>query len=588
MTILKDKSITNNTWSAYMISNQDYNQIVNIYKVNPIIAKILTNRNIDIKSIPSFLNPKIKEQMPDPYVLNQMQEACLLITEAINKKDKIILLSDYDVDGITSIAMLYQYLGYFNENIENYLPDRYKEGYGISIIACNNIIAKKPDLVILLDNGSNSHEEIKLLKDSGIKVIIIDHHAVDTTPTKADCLINPKRLDEKSNLDYLCTAGITFLMIVALNRLMKNNQNIDNNINIMKYLDLVALGTVCDMVPLINLNRSYVFQGIKVLNQRNNLALKTFSDSLNINKPIDVETLGYVFGPCINAGSRMGNSYLPLNLLLSTNVSQASLLSQELISCNKNRQQEEDKIVQSAVYTIENKIIDNNQDNFIFVGDNSWLAGVIGIIASRIKEIYKKPTCIYTIDKQNHIATASGRSMPKIDLGTIILGAKQRNLIIKGGGHSQAVGFSFYMEKKDELFNFINSEITKIKNTHNLTKQYILVDALVPLNNINEIFIEEIMKMSPFGMNFAEPVFMSSKVKISAVKQIGINKNHLQCNISDDRNFTLKAFCYKCLPGKLGEEMINRNNSFIDLLFTVSLNFYKGKYYSNLIIKDIA
>ena len=588
MLSLENKSLTNSIWLQCLENSQLISQACTTYNISPIVARILLNRGINLSAMSGFLNPKLKDQMQDPLLLKDMQLACTIIMESIARKEKIYILGDYDVDGITSTTLLYKYLKNFHHDVNYYIPNRYTEGYGVSMTALDNIIQNKGALLILLDNGSSAVEEIKKAKNHNIKVVVIDHHEVDMhNNINADAFVNPKQFDDSSEQTYLCTVGLVFLFIVALNRILKNQVS-NKTIDIMQYLDLVALGTVCDIVPLVALNRSYVFQGLKIMQKRNNVALTALMDNLKINKPVDVETLGFSFGPCINAGSRMGNSELPLKLLLSEDSTVAFELSNQLIALNNQRQNEESKIIDSAVLQIEENNAINVDNHCIFVGNKDWISGVIGIIAGRVKDIYHKPTCIYSINEETGIATASGRSIAGIDLGSIIIGAKQRDLLIKGGGHAMAVGFSFNVAKKDEIFNFINHEIAKKGLNKEALQNTYIIDDVLAMANINQYVVEKIMILAPFGMNFREPLFMLREVKIKEAKQIGQNKNHLQVSLTGDGLVNMKAFCYKCIPGILGEHIISNVGRHVNLVVSLSLNFYQGKNYTNLIIKDIA
>lgn len=587
--ILKDKSATLKQWIKYDSDGlaEQFARISNIPKVS---ATILANRVDNIDMVDSFLNPKIKNQMQSPLLLKDMQAACDTILQAIKTNQQVLILSDYDVDGITSATILSKYLKNLQANIQVYIPDRYTEGYGLSALSLANILKLNFDVLVLLDNGSSSVAEVETLIKHNKQVIIIDHHAVDVTMPQAMAFVNPKRIDDLSKNENLCTVGLVFLYIVALNRILQNEnyfiKNSINPINILDYLDLVALGTVADMVPLIGLNRAYVLQGLKILQTRNNLPLKTLADALKINKPLETSDLAFSITPCINAGSRMGFNTLSFDLLNASNVENALMLSEKVVSVNNSRKLEEDKIIQAAVQEIKEQQLENN--SLIFVGSKHWIAGVVGIIAGRVKEIYHLPTCIFSIDPKNNTATASGRSIAGVDLGNVIIAAKQKGLLIKGGGHAQAVGFTFDLAKQEELFQFLNQKISSLLNSKESNVDTLMVDNVLAVHDINQRLTTEIQNLQPFGIFFKEPYFMLPKVVLQNVKQIGNMKNHISCDVYGNYNFKLKAFCYKCIPSLLGEFLLKSNESPVDLLVSIQPNFFKGKYYNNLIIKDVA
>ncbi len=587
--ILKDISFSNKKWIKAEEDNLIIDQISRIYSIDRVIAGVLYKRKVDLKEIQSFLDPKIKNQLKDPYKIRDMEKACSIIYEALNKKTKIVILGDYDVDGITSTAILVKYLKKLKAEVISYIPDRYTEGYGISMKSLKNIEKFGADLLILLDNGSSAVAEIAKAKEMGMKVVIIDHHVLDINMPNADAIINPKRIDDYSEEHNLCTVGLVFLFLIALNTYLERQnyykQNDCSKEDIMKYLDLVALGTVCDMVPLRGLNRSMVFQGIKLMQKRNNHSLKALSDNLGLNKPLDVETLAFSFGPCINSGSRMGDSNIALNLFLAEDSSITNDLARKLIKINHSRQQEEDRIIQSAVQLIDK--MDIHGSSCIFVGSQDWMAGIVGIIAGRIKDNYAKPALIYAIDKNTGIATCSGRSIDSVNIGDIIIGAKQKGLILKGGGHAMAVGFSFDITKKDDIFNFFNDKISQKITNNAQTESSIVIDDIISLKAVNIEFAENIQNMQPFGIDFSEPMFMLNNVQITYVRQIGENKNHIMVELNDGFNAKAKAFCYKCLPGKLGDTLIKKEGERVDLVVALKVSVYQAKLQTNLVIRDI-
>jgi len=373
------------------------------------------------------------------------------------------------------------------------------------------------------------------------------------------------------------------MFLVALNNylLLENNIKDNKKIDLLPYLDLVAMGTICDMVPLIGVNRAFVFQGLHIMQKRQNIGLRAIYDELKINQPINYETIGFTIGPLINCGSRMGNSYLPLKLLLVEDSLSAENLAKQLIELNKDRQKEEAKIIELAIEELSNK---SNENTFIFEGSSQYLSGIIGIVAGRLKEIYKKPALVYSIDENTKICTCSGRSIDGIDLGNIIIQAKNQGLLIKGGGHSQAVGFSFNLEKLDEIRNFFDSKFKHFFKNH--IKKNLEIDCVIPINAINIELAKNLQLLQPYGISFSEPLFMLSNVHIKNIKQIGANKNHLQIEVGDGFKYYLKAFCYKCLPSVLGEFLLNHDNSFVNLVVSIKLNLYQGKEYVNLVLLD--
>lgn len=578
------QSSTNKYWYLQQQDTNNINTINKLYNLTPTIAKILLNRGLGVKDVEAFVNPKLKNLMPNPKILHQLQQGVDLLTTHITNKSNIMLFGDYDVDGITSISVFYKYLQQCAIDCSVFIPNRFTQGYGLNANSLQHVLTQKPNLLILLDNGSGSYNEVKELRQNNIDVIIIDHHALEVTPPQANAIINPKSFADSSNLNYLCTVGLVFLFLVELNNTLHKNNIILNKINLMQFLDLVALGTIADMVPLIGVNRAYASNGIKLLQNSSNVGLQALINAINLDKAIDYDTIGFYLAPLINAGARMGDSQISFNLLNSTNSTQANALALQLSSLNQQRQQQEDITINQAIAEItNNKQINNN--SVIMVGSSQWSAGTVGIIAGRLKEIYNKPACVFAIDG-NNVATASGRSVDGVDLGELILGARARGLLIKGGGHSQAVGFSFNLQNQQALQDFLNNEVQKKYTTSSLQTN-LVIDDVLPVNSINVAFGYKLQTLLPFGINFAEPLFMLNNVQLKQVKQIGQQNNHISCLVTDGFKYYLKAFAFKSLPGILGQTLLTQDNKFVDLAVCIKVNVYQGKEYINLIIKDV-
>ncbi len=597
MNILLNCSSTNKKWILHKPDKQLEYLFTHTYSISPILSTILVNRNIDITNAAEYINPKLKTLMPDPKILLNMDKACQVIYKHLVEKNTITILGDYDVDGITSTAILFKYLSKLSNKIEHYIPNRYTEGYGISLKALEKINKlHAPKLLILLDNGSVSYEEINIAKSMGMDVIVIDHHNTDLIPLNADAFINPSQLNDTSNLNYLCTVGLVFLFIIELNSYMKNKNFINHNIDLLKYLPFVALGTVCDMVPLIGINRAFVKQGVSILNKLNKTyviddltPISCMFKALNIYHEISIATLGFQIGPCINASSRMGKSDLALKLLLCTEENEALQIAIELAKLNEQRKNEEEAIIQSAIFNIkQNPHLYLNQE-IIFIGSEDYLSGIIGIIAGRIKEIYGKPTCVYSVCKDTSIATASGRSIPYIHLGSVVQAAKQAGLLVKGGGHAQAAGFSFKLDNIDNIKKYFCKKISKQKTTNINHKNDIclMIDLEIELFQINPILVNQLNELAPFGIHFQEPKFLLKNVSLSKVTIVGNNKNNISMLIKNKYKQYLKAFCPKCLPGILGETIIQNADKNVDLIISLNNNLYQGKITCNAIIHDI-
>ncbi|MFL2877754.1 MAG: single-stranded-DNA-specific exonuclease RecJ [Candidatus Pelagibacter sp.] len=443
-------SINGKNWILKKFNQEDIYFIKDNFLLDEITSKLLSIRKIKKEDINSFLNPSIKNFLPNPYDLIDMEKSTKRTVSAINKKEKIGIFGDYDVDGATSTALLGQFFSELKIPYEIYIPDRRKEGYGPTIEGLKELIHRGVTIIFTVDCGTLSFEAIDYAKSCNIDVIVLDHHQSEINLPKAYSIVNPNRLDDESKLQYLCAAGVTFMFLVSMNRELRINNWFKNNEinepNLINYLDLVSLGTVCDVVPLVGLNRAIVKQGLKILKIKKNLGLKTLFDICKIDTNPSIYHLGFMLGPRINAGGRVGKCSHGANLLLNTNPKNAFKLASELDQFNKERQILEKDLLNKIL----NKKKDYSKDPVLVVSGNNWHEGVIGIVAARLKDRFNKPTIVISIKGQ--IGKASARSINGFDIGSIIIAATQEKILLKGGGHKMAGGFSVDIQKIEEFF----------------------------------------------------------------------------------------------------------------------------------------
>ena len=410
-----EKSMLGKAWAV----SDSYEQEIDLRDTENLIKKILHSRGIiGDTEIERFLHPSIKEYMPDPFVLKDMDRATGIIADAICSGQKIAIYGDYDVDGITSTAIFIKYLRRIGADVSWHLPTREGEGYGLNISAIEQIAQSGVKLMITVDCGISGTEEVKKAKELGLKVVITDHHSPDNVLPDADAIVNPKRADDTSGLSFLAGVGVAFLTLVALNRELKNRNFFNGDfqqINLLNYMDFVALGTICDTMPLIGLNRAFVSTGLKVLGLRQNLGLKTLMDLAGIKQP-SVYAAGFAIGPRLNAAGRLDSAAPALELLLTDNPLVANDLANKLHRMNQERIDIQNAIMLSATDMADRCCKDGKCSLFV-CGDN-WHGGVMGIIAGRLKDKYNLPTCVAT--RSEGIINGSGRSVPEIDLGKII------------------------------------------------------------------------------------------------------------------------------------------------------------------------
>lgn len=576
---MSNHSVQGKDWVTKNYDKNFIEFISNEYQLDYLTSKLLSIKGFSKYEIESFLNPKIKKFLPNPYLFKDCDKAVNIFFKHIQNKNNICIFGDYDVDGATSSGMMDLYLKKLKINHFIFIPDRQKDGYGPTIETFKNILKQDVNLIITLDCGTTSFDAIEYAKDKNIDVIVIDHHKSQEYLPCADAVINPNRLDETDDYSYLCAAGVLFVFLVGLNKFLRE-QNFfkKNNIyepNLLDFLDLVMMGTVCDVVPLVNLNRAFVYQGLKIVSKRNNLGLKTLVDYSKIRKKISTYEVGYVIGPKINAGGRIGKSDLGYKLLTTNDAETAYLISSELDSLNLKRKDLEKNIMEEAINLVEK----NRIDDIIFLVKNDWHEGLIGIIASRLKDYYNKPAFI--ISQSGDICKGSARSVYGFDIGHAITKCKQMDLILKGGGHSMAGGFSLKKTKIKEFKKTLIKIFNKLKKK--TEKNVFYIDSYLDASAINEELINKINMLEPYGSGNKEPIFAFENLKVSKV--IETNNNHVKVVLRKGSIY-INSICFNSKGKDIGNYLINYKKNF-NVAGKIKRNEWNGKSSIDLIIEDI-
>ncbi len=575
-------SVTERKWILKKYNSEDVKFIKNNFFLDEITSKLLAIKNIKKEDIKNYLNPTLKNILPNPNCLKDMDKACERLIISINKNEKIGILGDYDVDGAASTALLGNYFNNINKNYEIYIPDRKTEGYGPSKKGFQNLIDKDVKIIITVDCGTLSFEPIDYAISKGVDVIVLDHHQSDTKLPNAHSIINPNRLDDSSNLNYLCAAGVCFMFLISLNKELRKIQwFIKNKIeepNLINFLDLVSLGTVCDVVPLVGLNRAIVKQGLKVLKSKKNIGLSSLLNICKIEKDPTTYELGYVLGPRINAGGRVGKCSHGANLLLNMSPKDSFNLAIQLDNFNKERKLLEKELLSEVLENLE-----NYSDPVVLISGENWHEGVIGIIASRIKDRFNKPTIIISTNKK--IGKASARSIVGFDIGSAIIGAVQSGLLIKGGGHKMAGGFSIEDNKIKDFKKYI---IQKFKNQKNnlLEEKKIYIDSIISPSALNINFYNKIFNLSPFGSGNSEPKFIIENVKSLNSKIVG--EKHIKSILLAQDGSNIQTISFNAIDSNIGAYLLKKSKQTFNIVGKLSLNEWKGKKKVEFIIDDIS
>ena len=576
-------SINGKNWIFKKYNQEEISFFKDNFFLDEITSKLLAIRKIKKEDINSFLNPLIKNYLPNPNTLSDMKKATLRTVKSINAKDKIGIFGDYDVDGATSTALLGKYFNELKIPYEVYIPDRKKEGYGPTIKSFDELINNGVKIIYTVDCGTLSFDAIEYANQKNIDVIVLDHHQSEVNLPKAFSVINPNRLDDKSDLQYLCAAGVTFMFLVSLNRELRLidwfNKNSINEPNLINYLDLVSLGTICDVVPLIGLNRAIVKQGLKILKAKQNLGLKTLLDICKIESRPSIYHLGFMLGPRINAGGRVGKCSHGANLLLNTDPKNAFKLATELDQFNTERQILEKDLLQKLL----NETKDYSKDPVLVLSGNNWHEGIIGIVAARLKDKFNKPVIIISIEGE--IGKASARSIVGFDIGSIIISATQNKILLKGGGHKMAGGFSIDIKNIEKFKEFVFKKFRNINEDITSEKPLYLDSAISPAA-INLDFYNKVNNLAPFGSGNPEPKFLIENLKTVHGKIVG--EKHIKSVLIGMDGSSIKTIAFNAVENDLGAYLLKNNNKTFNIAGKLSLNEWKGQSNVEFIIDDIS
>ena len=581
-----DKSVLGQAWAVATCPGDKEG----LCQADNLVQRILMTRGItDMASMEKFLNPSIKEYMPNPSVLHDMDIAARLIADAVLSHKKIAIYGDYDVDGITSTAIFVKYLRALGCDVMWHLPTREGEGYGLNIAAVDDIARAGAQMMITVDCGISGNTEVVHARAIGMQVIITDHHSPDSVLPDADAVINPKRTDDTSGLSYLAGVGVAFLTLVALRRELKSRplaadmaQRVDDT-NLMNFLDLVALGTICDTMPLVGLNRAFVATGLKVLGLRQNLGLRTLMDVAGIKKP-SVYAAGFALGPRLNAAGRLDSAAPALELLLTDNPLVANDLAQRLHAMNQERIDIQNAIMLSA-NDLAKKCCDSGRCSLYVCGDN-WHGGVMGIIAGRLKDKYNLPSCVAT--RSDGVVNGSGRSIPGVDLGRIIHDALANGILSEGGGHAAAAGFSLSAENEAAFCDFLEQSVKEQLNGE-MPHQEIVADAEIDAGGATMKLVNKLSALEPFGQGNPEPMLILHGAVLRYAAVMG-NGAHLRGAVATSAGTQLSFVGFNLVGTPVGDFLLDdaNANTKIIMLGRLKENEYNGRVNAQFFIEDIA
>lgn len=576
------KSLGGNIWKAVPVDERKAELVAQRFALPLAVARIVAARGILPDDVPNFINPKLQNLMPDPFCLKDMEKVAQRIAEAIVQKQKIAIIGDYDVDGATSSSVLRLFLESVGVEPIIHIPER-DEGYGPSKQAFDEFAALGTELVITVDCGTTAFEAFEYAKSLNIPVIVLDHHEAEIKLPDVYAVVNPKRLDESNDypyLKYMAAVGVVFCAIVAINReLRKQNFFADGQEpNLMQWLDLVALGTVCDVVPLLGLNRAFVRQGLRIMSLRSNTGLRALIDKSGISESPSAFHLGYVLGPRINACGRVGEASLGNKLLCCKDDFQAGMLAEKLNDFNAQRKEIEAYVLLSAIEMLEGV---PQEYPIAFVAGKDWHQGVVGIVAGKLKERYNVPAFVMSIEEDE--VKGSARSVPGVDLGALIMAAKEKGILTKGGGHMMAAGFSLEEDKLEDFRKFAGEYVRQKLGDESVTP-VMEIDGTMDLLGANVAFAESLEMLEPYGAGNAEPKIVLERVRVTKSGIVGAG--HVRCFLTSGNGGSLKAMAFKTADTELGKSLLNSQGVLFDVAGMVRRDNWQGRNSVQFIIED--
>ena len=542
------------------------------------VAAILARRGVPPEEAAAFLAPTLRDTLPDPRRLKDMDKAAIRILAAVDAREKVAVFADYDVDGASSAALLIDWFRFFGPDPTLYIPDRIEEGYGPNVPAMEALAASH-SLIVVVDAGTLSHAPIAAAVAKGADVVVLDHHLGAETLPPALALVNPNRQDESGTLGYLCAAGVVFLLLVEIGRLLRARER--TGPDLMALLDLVALATVADVAPLIGANRALVVQGLKVMARRARPGLVALADVARMNTAPTPYHLGFLMGPRINAGGRIGAADLGTRLLTATDPAEAKALALRLDQLNTDRREIEAEVLAAAMRQAEDRGFDAP---LVWAAGDGWHPGVVGIVAARLKEAANRPAVVIGIDTEGE-GKGSGRSVTGIDLGASVQTLAAEGLILRGGGHRMAAGLTLSRDQLEPAMDRLGALLAR-QGAGAMGPRELRLDGLLMPGAVTPELIARIETAGPFGAGASAPRFAFPDMAVSFARPVG--QNHLKLAITDGLGGKLEAIAFNAFAGELGPALANHAGARFHFAGELELNHWNGRVTPQLRLADAA
>ena len=581
------RSVTGVSWQHRLSERQDMVALAISQEqgIPEIVARVLAGRGIAAAEAGRFLDPTIRDLLPDPARLTDMDKAAARLADAVAAGQKVAIFGDYDVDGAASSALVKRFLDHFGIQSEIYIPDRIFEGYGPNPDAMRELVGRGAGLIVTVDCGTNSPAAVEAAKEAGADVLVLDHHQVGgALPAAATAIVNPNREDDLSGQGHLCAAGVVFLALVQTAKLLRERLPTAVGPNLLEFLDLVALGTVCDVVPLVGVNRAFVVKGLQVVRQQKNAGLMALARVSRIGEPVNPFHLAFLIGPRINAGGRIGDAALGSRLLATDDPVEAGTIAETLDRLNQERQAMEQEMLAEARAEADAELAGGNGPAVLVTASDRWHPGIVGLIASRLKEHARRPAFAIHFNA-NGTGTGSGRSVAGFDLGRMVRAAADAGLIVKGGGHAMAAGITVERDKVGALRAFFEEQaaddIFRLQ-----AEEAVHIDAALAAEGASLDLLDALERAGPFGSGHVAPVFALPRHHIADARLVGAN--HIRVELQSQSGGRVAAIAFRALDTPLGDFLLHNRGRTVHVAGSLSGNYWNGNRTVQIRILDAA
>jgi single-stranded-DNA-specific exonuclease len=580
------QSATGISWEHRLTERQDMVAlaIAQGHGVPDIVARVLAGRGVTAEQTERFLDPTIRDLLPDPTSLTDMDRAAARIAAAVIAREKVAIFGDYDVDGAASSALLKRFLAHFSVPSEIYIPDRIFEGYGPNPDAMRELVSRGATLIVTVDCGTNSAASIDAANAAGADVVVLDHHQVGGPLPAAIAVVNPNRDDDLSGQGHLCAAGVVFLALVQTAKILRGRMADAEPPDLLSLLDLAALATVCDVVPLIGVNRAFVVKGLQMARQQKNEGLAALARVSRIGEPISTFHLAYLIGPRINAGGRIGDAALGSRLLATDDPVEARTIAETLDRLNQERQLMEQEMLAAARAEADAELAGGNGPAIVVTASNNWHPGIVGLLASRLKDHARRPAFAIAFNA-NGVGTGSGRSVSGFDLGRLVREAADAGLIVKGGGHGMAAGITVERSRLGELRAFFEeraaADVFRLQGEERLA-----IDGALAAEGATVGLLDSLEKAGPFGAGHAAPVFVLPRHRLADARPVGTN--HIRVDLQSESGGRIQAIAFRAVDTALGEFLFKNRGKTVHVAGSLSGNYWNGNRTVQFRIVDAA